>query len=521
MKRIAMVLVFLLLQAGLASGQKKTALSVMDLNITSGITQQEAVMLTDKLLNELVQMRRFEVVERSRRDEILKEQGFQMTGACDQSSCLVEAGQLLGAQKMVGGTIGRFGAVYAVELRMIDIGSGKIDQAFSRKYAGDVSNLLDAMREAAEIFSSWKPGAAGQSSKPGGLFVVTEPDGAKIIVDGKEHPGLTPNLVYPLSEGLHQVSLVKEGYSLFSTSRLVSVGKVDTVSAPLMSLAGKLKMKTNPVGARLYLNNKYQGLVNEQGITIEDLTDSLYQIKAAKWGYHSHRAAFSPNPGRETKIDARLFPMRWTFTVSSGGVIGTSPGKTPSPGQDITDADFGCLGPAFMAGLGYNISRHLSVSLMYQFRFSNYAVDKDINLWRDTAQIIRSVDADIATHSALVGVSAAVAWGRFEPYGEARIGVGRAAARQTYADEYLSLQASVMTRDSIISKAYDDAAGYINYQAGGGIKLWLSQRSAVQVNCLYNSEALGGYPNHFYDPAQEVDLKASGLMVSMGHVLHF
>ncbi|MBI4726832.1 hypothetical protein HY768_06365 [candidate division TA06 bacterium] len=131
----------------------KLTISVMDLNVTSGLSPQEVSMLTDKLLNEFVNTKFYKVVERSKRDEILKEQGFQQSGACDQGACLVEAGQLLGVQKMVGGTIGKLGMMYVVELRVMDVKTGEIDQAFSRKYAGDVSNLLDAMREAAVVFS--------------------------------------------------------------------------------------------------------------------------------------------------------------------------------------------------------------------------------------------------------------------------------------------------------------------------------------------------------------------------------
>ena len=144
----------------------KLTISVMDLNVTSGLSPQEVSMLTDKLLNEFVNTKFYKVVERSKRDEILKEQGFQQSGACDQGACLVEAGQLLGVQKMVGGTIGKLGLMYVVELRIMDVKTGEIDQAFSRKYSGDVSNLLDAMREAAVVFSGGT--AAPATSSPAG-----------------------------------------------------------------------------------------------------------------------------------------------------------------------------------------------------------------------------------------------------------------------------------------------------------------------------------------------------------------
>ena len=137
---------------------QRLTISVMDLNVTSGLAPNEMAMLTDKLLNEFVADGYYKVVERSKRDEILKEQGFQQSGACDQGACLVEAGQLLGVQKMVGGTIGRLGSLYAVELRVIDVKTGEIDKPFSRQYSGDVSVLLGAMKEAAAVFSGISAG---------------------------------------------------------------------------------------------------------------------------------------------------------------------------------------------------------------------------------------------------------------------------------------------------------------------------------------------------------------------------
>jgi len=137
---------------------QRLTISVMDLNVTSGLAPNEMAMLTDKLLNEFVADGCYKVVERSKRDEILKEQGFQQSGACDQGACLVEAGQLLGVQKMVGGTIGKLGSLYAVELRVIDVKTGEIDKPFSRQYSGDVSVLLGAMREAAAVFSGISAG---------------------------------------------------------------------------------------------------------------------------------------------------------------------------------------------------------------------------------------------------------------------------------------------------------------------------------------------------------------------------
>jgi len=541
MKKGLLALAFCFLLSGLAiGGTHKTTISVMDIDATSGLSPKELALLTDKLLNSLVEYRVYEVVERSKRDEILKEQGFQMTGACSEASCLVEIGQLLGAQKMIGGTIGKLGNVYAIELRMLDIQTGGIDLSFSRNY-GKIADLLSAMKEAAEIFSSWKPGAAGQSAKPGGLFVITEPDGAKILVDGKDHPGLTPNLIYPLSEGLHQISIVKEGYSLFTTSRLVSVGKVDTVKAPLMSLAGKLKIKTDPAGAKLYLNKKFQGIVSEQGMVIEDLTDSLYKIKATKWGYKTYNAKWTPNPGRETKMDAKMPLRRWKMIPFSIDYIKNLSAKTEdvtmfdvyssTSATTVTNADFVGSGFGGTAGVGFAFNRNITLGLLYQFRVYPGAIEKENHTgeWPDTTQLYEQLHINFLSHSPILMLAVAVPWGRLEPYGEIRFGGISGTAEIQHKREFMtctSASPEEWTTTSSVTTQTDKTTGYKTLQAGGGILCWLrSDREALRVYWMYSRDSFTEFslPEDSTSPwvAGDDNLSSSGLMFGWGLTVHF
>jgi hypothetical protein len=123
---------------------------VINLTPGGGITADEAVLLTDRLLVELARTTRFEVTERAQRDEILKEQAFQQTGVCDEASCLAKVGKLLGVQKMVGGSVGRMGKTYTVSLRMVNVETGSIEQTAVKDYPGNIDYLLTtAMKEVA------------------------------------------------------------------------------------------------------------------------------------------------------------------------------------------------------------------------------------------------------------------------------------------------------------------------------------------------------------------------------------
>lgn len=129
----------------------------MEITSTSGLSRSEAIQLSKKLIGELVMRDRYDIIDSNKRDEILREQGFQQSGACDATSCLVEAGKLLGAEKIIGGCIGKIGAVFSVELQMVDVRSGKVERVFSEQVTGRPELLLESMRKSSFTFTDAQP----------------------------------------------------------------------------------------------------------------------------------------------------------------------------------------------------------------------------------------------------------------------------------------------------------------------------------------------------------------------------
>jgi len=99
--------------------------AVMNFDAT-GMEVSAGVALTDRFRTELMNTGRFDVMERSRMDEILKEQGFQQTGACNSDACVVQAGRILGVTHMIAGSVGKVGRIYTVSARIVDIETGRI-----------------------------------------------------------------------------------------------------------------------------------------------------------------------------------------------------------------------------------------------------------------------------------------------------------------------------------------------------------------------------------------------------------
>lgn len=143
MKSISVMILMLLMvcftQAQTAAAKLNVAVSALD---GRGLAEGEAQTLTDALSSDLSNTGAFRVMERGRMDIILKEQGFQQSGACTDAACIVEMGQLLGVDHMVTGSIGKVGQTYSVSLRMINVASGEIVRSLNKYYKGEIDGVL-------------------------------------------------------------------------------------------------------------------------------------------------------------------------------------------------------------------------------------------------------------------------------------------------------------------------------------------------------------------------------------------
>ena len=89
------------------NAQVKQRIAVLNLE-SVGVSKTESITLTDRLRSELVKTGSFTIIERSEMDEILQEQGFQLTG-CTTDECVVEAGKVLNVSHICAGRLARHG----------------------------------------------------------------------------------------------------------------------------------------------------------------------------------------------------------------------------------------------------------------------------------------------------------------------------------------------------------------------------------------------------------------------------
>lgn len=128
------------------SGHKEN-IAIIQLD-TPGLTESDAIILTNRLRYEIFQTEVFNIFERDKMDEILKEQGYSQTGIMSSES-LVEVGKLLNVELIAGGSVSKIGEFYSIELRLFEVRTGQIISMATEDINGTIGFVLkDGLKNA-------------------------------------------------------------------------------------------------------------------------------------------------------------------------------------------------------------------------------------------------------------------------------------------------------------------------------------------------------------------------------------
>jgi TolB-like protein len=154
-----------------------STVAVLEFQKTGAITNDDVQTLSNRFRTMLFQTKTFNVVERQKMKEILKEQEFILSDECSTNECAVQVGQLLGVEYMIAGDIGLIGDTYTIDLRMIDVNTGQLVQTHSKDYDGKIAGLLEIMKQIAQSFAQFQEHAfQSKSSKKTDVVTSAEKD---------------------------------------------------------------------------------------------------------------------------------------------------------------------------------------------------------------------------------------------------------------------------------------------------------------------------------------------------------
>lgn len=114
-----------------------------------GLTTDEALTITDRFAEEYGSTNSVEVVDRNNIAALLEEMEFSTTMLVDQKTAL-KMGKMLSAQYIVFGSVSKFGEMYTINVKLIQVETSKITRSSSADSSEGLSELLTvSVKEAA------------------------------------------------------------------------------------------------------------------------------------------------------------------------------------------------------------------------------------------------------------------------------------------------------------------------------------------------------------------------------------
>jgi len=140
-----MIVLLLISLTSLGQEQKKTSVAIYPIK-GAGADSSLATAAAAILASSLTPSPKLQVIEEAMLKTVMDRQGLNASDACDDTSCQVEVGKLVKAQKMIAGDLVKFGSQYMLSLKLIDIQTGTTEFSTKDKCActeDQIDQLVD------------------------------------------------------------------------------------------------------------------------------------------------------------------------------------------------------------------------------------------------------------------------------------------------------------------------------------------------------------------------------------------
>ena len=242
------------------------------------------------------------VVARDEIDAALRAQKAESYRECYESSCQIEIGRELAAQKVLHTQIVTLAGECVTTSTLYDLRLAAAERAFSQRSNCDDAALVRAIEELIPRFhpEAPKPRVASENDLRGGLFLKTAPEGASVRIDGELNEGKTPLTIPNLKAGrrLVEVRLGDLGQSLDVEIPANEFIKLDL---PLEPLFARVRVISTPAEAKVELNGKPVGVTP---LIISPVRYGQHELRLSKPGHPDEWVTLSVDGDQEV---ARTF----------------------------------------------------------------------------------------------------------------------------------------------------------------------------------------------------------------------
>ena len=197
----------------------------------------------------------------------------------------------------------------ATPLAEVPVEAGKRQMRFTHprhqalEMTVEVVGRSERQRIDAELLPNW-----------GEVRYVTEPPGARILIDG-EDTGLTTPATAEILAGEHEVALALAGHQRHRERILIA--PLEQREAPLIRLRqsdAQLRVSTRPGQAGVTIDGQYRG---ESPVSAELRSGRAYRVQIYKAGYAAHSATITLKPGESRRASIDLEPLTGLVSVQA------------------------------------------------------------------------------------------------------------------------------------------------------------------------------------------------------------
>ena len=121
-----------------------------------GVPAGDVSILTAELRTQIGRSQRYRLVTPEEMSAVDEELTRQLSGGCDEASCVAELGGALGAQFLITGQVGKLGSLFTLQLKLIDIETVAAQRTASA-HAAKIESLLLKLPELTQDLLGEKP----------------------------------------------------------------------------------------------------------------------------------------------------------------------------------------------------------------------------------------------------------------------------------------------------------------------------------------------------------------------------
>ena len=265
------------------------------------LSESRRAVLQGKLEALIASRPEYVLVTRSR-DElamITKEAKLQQSGMCSTSSCFIELGGILGAEKNVSGGVTGTTEHPTVWFKLLSVETGTLEKTLTRTLEGSFEDLLLVAEDLLGRLLGIETRAG--VSRPALCTFTTKPDRAKVFIEDEEK-GKTP-LNLHLPAGSFNLRLQLDDY--YEIVKTITVSRLaEEFSETLARHRGSLSVETTPAEATVVLD---KAIIGDTPLPRHTLTVGEHELILVLPGYEPwKRTVVIPRDKHQEKLDVKL-----------------------------------------------------------------------------------------------------------------------------------------------------------------------------------------------------------------------